>query len=104
MEELFSIGKFNVYSDDNNYYFFRALEELDISGIANKTITNQYGRINKLITDREFYGQTKYSPDSNISLGEVADHIKVHYNKHTNCISFSSNANVGLLYGRYISR
>lgn len=47
LDEIFDIEKFNIFSDENNYYFFRALEELDIAGIQNKTITNQYGRVNR---------------------------------------------------------
>ena len=100
LDEVFDVDKCNVFSDDKYYYFFRALEELDIAGIKDKTITNQYGRIIKLVTDREFYGEEKYKRDSQITLEEMVEHIKMHYNKHTNCISFSTNANVGLSYGR----
>ena len=100
LDEVFGVDKCNVFSDDKYYYFFRALEELDIAGIKDKTITNQYGRIIKLVTDREFYGEEKYKKDSKITLEEIVEHIKMHYNKHTNCISFSTNANVGLSYGR----
>lgn len=57
LDEVFGVDKCNVFSDDKYYYFFRALEELDIAGIKDKTITNQYGRIIKLVTDREFYGE-----------------------------------------------
>ena len=100
LDEVFDVDKCNVFSDDKYYYFFRALEELDIAGIKDKSITNQYGRIIKLVTDREFYGEEKYKRDSQITLEEMVEHIKMHYNKHTNCISFSTNANVGLSYGR----
>ena len=100
LDEVFGVDKCNVFSDDKYYYFFRALEELDIAGIKDKTITNQYGRIIKLVADREFYGEEKYKKDSKITLEEIVEHIKMHYNKHTNCISFSTNANVGLSYGR----
>ena len=100
LDKVFDVDKCNIFSDDKYYYFFRALEELDIAGIKDKSITNQYGRIIKLVTDREFYGEEKYKKDSKITLEEIVEHIKMHYNKHTNCISFSTNANVGLSYGR----
>ena len=38
--------------------------------------------------------------ESNISLEEVYDHIKMHYRKDTNCISLTSNANIAINYGR----
>ena len=100
LEELFNIENFNIYSDDENYYFFRSLEEVDVESIKNKSIVDETGKIKRLITDREFYGETTFTKDSNISLEEMTEHIKTNYNKHTNCISFSSNANVCLDYGR----
>ena len=100
LEELFNIENFNIYSDDENYYFFRSLEEVDVESIKNKSIVDESGKIKRLITDREFYGKTTFTKDSDISLEEITEHIKKNYNKHTNCISFSSNANVALDYGR----
>ena len=101
LEEIFDIEKFKIYSDDNYYYFFRALEELDIEGIKSGQIVDENGNLTKLITDREFYGiNDRYDENSNISLEEIFNHIKMHYSKDTNCISFSSNANVALTYGR----
>ena len=100
LEELFNIENFNIYSDDENYYFFRSLEEVDVESIKNKSIIDESGKIKRLITDREFYGETIFTKDSDISLEEITEHIKKNYNKHTNCISFSSNANVCLDYGR----
>ena len=100
IKSLFNIEKFNIYSDDENYYFFRSLEEVDIESIKNKSIIDESGKIKRLITDREFYGETTFTKDSEISLEEITEHIKKNYNKHTNCISFSSNANVALDYGR----
>ena len=38
LEELFNIENFNIYSDDENYYFFRSLEEVDVESIKNKRI------------------------------------------------------------------
>ena len=100
LEKLFNIENFNIYSDDENYYFFRSLEEVDVESIKNKSIVDESGKIKRLITDREFYGKTTFTKDSDISLEEITEHIKKNYNKHTNCISFSSNANVALDYGR----
>ena len=100
LEELFNIENFNIYSDDENYYFFRSLEEVDVESIKNKSIVDESSKIKRLITDREFYGETTFTKDSDISLEEITEHIKKNYNKHTNCISFSSNANVALDYGR----
>ena len=100
LEKLFNIENFNIYSDDENYYFFRSLEEVDVESIKNKSILDESGKIKRLITDREFYGETIFTKDSEISLEEITEHIKKNYNKHTNCISFSSNANVALDYGR----
>ena len=100
IKEVFNIDKFNIYSDEDNYYFFRSLEEVDIESIKNRTITNENNEIVRLITDREFYGETKYKKDDRLSLEQIVEHVKMHYNKHTNCISFSSNTNVILDYGR----
>ena len=100
LEKLFNVENFNIYSDDWNYYFFRSLEEVDVESIKNKSIVDESGKIIRLITDREFYGETTFTKDSDISLEEMTEHIKKNYNKHTNCISFSSNANVALDYGR----
>ncbi len=100
IRNLFNIENFNIYSDDDNYYFFRSLEEVDVESIKNTSIIDELGNIIKLITDREFYGETIFTKDSDISLEEMVEHIKKNYNKHTNCISFSSNANVCLDYGR----
>ena len=100
LEKLFNVENFNIYSDDENYYFFRSLEEVDVESIKNRSIVDESGKIIRLITDREFYGETTFTKDSDISLEEMTEHIKTNYNKHTNCISFSSNANVALDYGR----
>ena len=100
LKDVFDINSFNVYSDDRYYYFFRALEELDLDKISDKTIIDADGNLSKLITDREYYGETKYSADQEVSLKEMFDHIKMHYDRHTNCISFTSNANCALVYGR----
>ena len=97
IEELFSLKNFNVVEDDNYYYVFRALNRADHNDIKNH-LTDGVIR-----TDRERYeeehGEAKYNKDSEISLEEIWDHIKMRYLKETNCISLSTNANVSLDYG-----
>ena len=100
LNKIFDIESFNIFNDEENYYFFRSLEEVDIQSINNKKIIDEKGNIKKLITDREFYGETIYKKDDPISLEQIIEHIKIGYYKHTNCISFSSNTNVILNYGR----
>ena len=73
----------------------------DNSDLENGIILDENGNIERIRTDRERYdGKTKYSTDSEITLEEMFDHIKMHYRKDTNCISLSSNANVSINYGR----
>ena len=101
LKDAFNMSDFNLYSDDEYYYFFRALEDVDIQSIKNRAILDKDGNITRLMTDREFYGEeNKFKEHSSISLEEVFSHIKMHYNRHTNCISFTSNANTVLTYGR----
>ncbi len=106
MDKLFNIENFNLISDEENYYFFRALNMEDNQDLENGTILDDTRKLKKIRTDRERYEQDdekeepKYSKDSEISLEEVYDHIKMHYRKDTNCISLSSNANVSISYGR----
>ena len=100
MKNIFDISNYNLISDDKYYYFFRALEPGDLSDL-NNNINTINGVLSKLRTDRERYqGIPKYKTDSEVSLEEVSDHIKMHYRTDTNCISLTSNANVALLYGR----
>ena len=100
-EELFDINNFNIIQDEENYYFFRALNMADNSDIKQGLTLSQDGKIGRIRTDRErFEGDTKYKEDSTISLEEVYDHIKIHYRKDTNCISLTSNSNVAINYGR----
>ena len=100
IDEIFDINKFNILSDEDNYYFFRALNKRDMSDIENKLIVDDSGKIVRIRTDREFYGETIFKKDEPLTLEQIIEHIKIDYNKHTNCISFSSNANVALDYGR----
>ncbi len=100
-EEILQIDKFNIISDEENYYFFRALNMADNSDIEQEKTVSSDGKIERIRTDRERYeGKAKYTEESNISLEEVYDHIKMHYRKDTNCISLTSNANIAVNYGR----
>ena len=106
MENLFDIENFNIIEDEENYYFFRALNMADNKDIENGTVLDEKGNIARIRTDRERYkenaenGEPKYSKDAQISIEQVYDHIKMHYRKDTNCISLSSNGNVSICYGR----
>ena len=106
MENLFDIENFNIIEDEENYYFFRALNMADNKDIENGTVLDEKGNIARIRTDRERYkenaenGTPKYSKDAQISIEQVYDHIKMHYRKDTNCISLSSNGNVSICYGR----
>lgn len=100
--ELFDINKFNIIQDEENYYFFRALNMADNSDIEKGITTdNESGAIKRIRTDRERYEENpKYTEKSELSLEEIFDHIKMHYRKDTNCISLTSNANIAISYGR----
>lgn len=106
MESVFDIANFNVIEDEDNYYFFRALNMADNRDLEQGTILDSNGNFERIRTDRERYeedpekGIPKYNKDSKLSLDQVYDHIKMHYRKDTNCISLSSNANVSISYGR----
>ena len=100
-QDIFNIESFNVISDENNYYFFRALNMGDINDIEKNIITTENGVIERIRTDRERYEKDpKYTEESTLTLEEIFDHIKMHHRKDTNCISLTSNANVAAMYGR----
>ena len=100
-DNLFDINNFNIIQDEENYYFFRALNMADNNDIEQEITISSDGKIERIRTDRErFDGETKYTEDSKISLEELYDHIKMHYRKDTNCISLTSNANIAINYGR----
>ena len=100
-EKLFDINNFNIIQDEENYYFFRALNMADNNDIEQGITMSANGKIERIRTDRERYeGETKYKENSTLSLEEMYDHIKMHYRKDTNCISLTSNANVAVNYGR----
>ncbi len=99
MDELFNIT--NCYQDDNYYYFFRALNKRDMAGIRNGSTLDEAGHISKIVTDSTFYNhKDRYNEESELTLEEMVNHVKTHYDKDTNCISLSSDANVCLTYGR----
>lgn len=99
--DAFNINKFNLFEDDENYYFFRALNLRDSNDIQSNITTDSNGDIVRIRTDRERFGEgAKYSSDARASLEEFVDHIKIHYLRETNCISLTSNANTALMYGR----
>lgn len=106
MNSILNIDKFNTIEDEENYYFFRALNMADNKDIETKEIIDETGSIQKIRTDRQRWEENsenilpKYNENSEISLEQVYDHIKMHYRKDTNCISLSSNANVSVCYGR----
>lgn len=98
---VFNVEKFNIIQDEENYYFFRALNMADNNDIEQQTTVSVDGKIERIRTDRERYdGKTKYTEDSKLTLEEIYDHIKMHYRKDTNCISLTSNSNVAVNYGR----
>ena len=102
-KHVFSIDNFNVISDDNYYYFFRALNIGDNIDIENNIILDENNNIFRIRTDRERFESTpKYNESSNLTLEEIFDHVKMHHRTDTNCISLTSNANVALMYGRGI--
>lgn len=99
-EEIFGIDNFNLISDNQYYYVFRALN-IDDQTEIDRGITANNGVIQKVITNKKRYPENnKYANRSEISLQEVWDHTKsVNFYKGTNCISLSSNANVSIDYG-----
>ena len=63
MEEMFDIEKFNVISDEENYYFFRSLEPGDIKDLEEGNIKDENGNYKiccKIVYDKdnvkEIYG------------------------------------------------
>ena len=54
-KELFDIEKFNIIEDEENYYFFRALNMADNLDLENGTILDENGNFERIRTDRERY-------------------------------------------------
>ena len=108
MEEMFDIEKFNIVSDEENYYFFRSLEPGDIKDLEEGNIKDENGNYIRIRTDRERWEEThsikpRWNAESTVTLEEMYNHIKMHYSLETNCISLSSNANVARTYGETFS-
>lgn len=99
-EEIFGIDNFNLISDNEYYYVFRALN-LDDQAEIERGITTENGVQQRVITNKQRYPENnKFANRSEISLQEVWAHTKsVNFYKGTNCISLSSNANVSIDYG-----
>ena len=103
--DIFDISNFNVIQDEENYYFFRALNRGDNADIE-QGITSSNGAVTRVRTDRERWEEVEENPEPKygeaveLSLEQMYDHIKVRQRKDTNCISLSSNANVSISYGR----
>ena len=106
MEEVFGIENYNIIQDEENYYFFRALNMADNRDVEEGITLDEEGIIARIRTDRERYienpenGKPKYKPEDEISLEQAFDHIKIHYRKDTNCISMSNDSNIVINYGR----
>ncbi len=49
MENIFDINKFNIIEDEENYYFFRALNMADNHDLETKVITDEAGTINRRV-------------------------------------------------------
>ena len=97
VDKTFDIEKFNVISDEENYYFLRSLEPGDIEDLE-KNIIKDGEKYKRLRTDRERWEEKhkeepRWNADSTVTLEEMFNHIKMHYSLQTNCISLSSNAN-----------
>ena len=68
-DNLFDINNFNIIQDEENYYFFRALNMADNADIEQHTTISTNGKLERIRTDRERYdGEPKYTEDSEISL------------------------------------
>ena len=101
----FDLNGFNIIQDEENFYFFRALNNGDSADIERGLTTDQDGNCIKIRTDRERWLENsnelpRYGEPTELTLEEIFDHIKMHNRKDTNCISLSSNANVSITYGR----
>ncbi len=103
---LFEINKFNIIQDNDNYYFFRALNKSDLGDIKTGKIVDNEGNIIRIRTDRERWEEKNDKPsrykNSKLTLNEIFDHIKTNYDRDTNCISLSSSAKISIKYGRFI--
>ena len=85
----------NVIFDGQYYYVFRALEKCDIEDSVGK-IRADSSRVFE--ENGEF---DEYNLDSEITLKEMYEHIRMRYAQNTNCISFTKDASVALTYDMY---
>ena len=105
IKELFNVQNYNLIQDEDNYYFFRALNNGDHNDMLTGVTRNETGDLTKIRTDRERYIENSENPepiykeDEPVSVLQVIDHVKRGHRYDTNCISISSNANVSVLYG-----
>ena len=82
MESLFDVSKFNIIEDEENYYFFRALNMADNQDLEKGIILDNKGDFERIRTDRERHeedsknGVAKYKKNDEIKLEQVYDHIK----------------------------
>ena len=102
---MFDLKNFNIIQDEENFYFFRALNNGDSADIEQGLTTDQDGNCIQIRTDRERWLENstevpRYGEPAELTLEEIFDHIKMHNRKDTNCISLSSNANISITYGR----
>ena len=84
-----------VIFDGQYYYLFRSLNSGNRTDLRNG--------IKDIRTDSIRYFENngtwgKYSTESQISLEELYDHVKMQYRRDTNCTSLSNDANVILTY------
>ena len=47
LNDIFDINKFNIFSDEDNYYFFRALNNADNSDLENGIILDDNGNFSQ---------------------------------------------------------
>ena len=93
---LFGIDSYDLIEDDENYYVFRTINRDNEDELDDEN--EKYLRTSRENAEKR-EEVVKYTEDSEISLSEIYDNIKfINGNKKTNCISFSSNANVSLDY------
>ena len=68
LDKIFNMNTYNLIEDNNNYYFFRALNNGDLEDYKNKIILDNKNKITKIRTDRERYIEIhKYNENSKLS-------------------------------------
>ena len=73
IEDIFSIDTFNIIQDEENYYFFRALNRGDNNDIENGIVVDESGEYIRIRTDRERWEEDpekkepKYTEDAQIT-------------------------------------